>query len=289
MAEEVAVEQEEDEGQPRMGFLQHLDDLRSCLRNAALALMAGTVVAYVFRKLIFALLALPMLDAWEAAGLHDAHMVFTAPAEYFMVLLKLSLLAGVFLGSPVVFRELWRFISPGLYDRERRWGLSFIVASVVLFVGGAIFAYAYVLPASYKYFLSYAGEGDGVLKDVPFLTHAAAERLKVTFAIRPMISVDEYFGFTSTLLLVFGVVFELPLVLSVLAALGVVSAKTLWRFNRYAIIIFAVAGAFLTPGDMVVGQMAMTVALTVLYNISILVALVVGKRRAREEAALEAG
>jgi sec-independent protein translocase protein TatC len=285
---ELAPSEEALDEEPRMGFLEHLDELRSCLRNAAVGLVLGTAVAYVYRKLIFAVLALPMLDAWESAGLKDAHMVFTGPAEYFMVLLKLSLMAGVFLASPIVFRELWKFISPGLYDRERRFGLLFIVCAVSLFVGGAIFAYSYVLPASYKYFLSYAGEGAGTLKDVPFLSPDAPQRLSVSFAIRPMISVDEYFGFTSMLLLVFGLVFELPLILAVLAALGVVSAGTLWRFNRYAVLIFAIAGAVLTPGDLVVGQLAMTVSLTVLYNISILIALVVGKRRAREEALVEA-
>jgi len=273
-----------------MGFLEHLDELRSCLRNACLALVGGTVVAYLFRGYLFAMLARPLIDAWLKAqtesGIGKPEMVFTSPLEAFMVLFKLAMLAGVFIASPIVFRELWRFIAPGLYARERKWGLGFIVASVVLFVGGAAFAYVYVLPASYKYFLGYAGESMSVIRHA-LGTHIDV-KLSDAFSIRPMITMDEYFSLTSMLLLVFGLVFELPLLLSILAALGIVSAGTLWKFNRYAILLFAVAGAVLTPGDLVVGQLAMTVSLTVLYNMSILIALFVGRRRAREEAALEA-
>jgi len=280
----------EDDGAPRMGFLQHLEELRSCLRNAALALIVCSGVTYVFRGYLLALFAQPLVEAWlkaqQESGLGRAELVFTSPVEAFMVELKLALLAGVFLASPFIFRELWRFISPGLYDRERRWGLGFIVASVLLFVGGAYFAYRFVLPASFKYFLGYAGESMHRINDV-FGRHVDI-KLSEQFSIRPMITMDEYFGLTSMLLLVFGVVFELPLALAVLAALGIVSAGTLWRFNRYAILLFAIAGAVLTPGDLVVGQLAMTASLTVLYNLSIILALLVGKRRAREEAALEA-
>ena len=269
-----------------MGFLEHLDDLRTCLRNACLALFVGTIAAYFFRGYLFAMMARPFIIAWQVAAktspIGHPHFVFTAPAEGFMVLFKLSMLAGVFLASPVVFRELWRFISPGLYERERRWGLAFVTASVLLFVGGAVFCYVYILPASYKFFLGYGGDSMNIIKDA--LGRHVDVQFSEAFSIEPMITMDEYFGLTSMLLLVFGLVFELPLLLSILAVLGIVSAGTLWRFNRYAILIFAIAGAFLTPGDMVLGQLAMTGSLTVLYNISIIIALFVGKRRAREEA-----
>jgi sec-independent protein translocase protein TatC len=209
-----------------------------------------------------------------------------SPHEGFMVLFKLALVVGVFIASPFVFREIWRFIAPGLYARERRWGFGFVFASVVLFVGGAAFAYLYVLPASYHYFLGYSTESLGIIKDA--LGSHVDIKLSVPFDIKPMLSMDEYFSLTTMLLLVFGAVFELPLLLAVLAILGIVSAGTLWRFNRYAIVLFAVAGAVLTPGDLVVGQLAMTVSLTILYNISILVAFLVGKKRKEREAAEEA-
>ena len=212
-------------------------------------------------------------------------MVSRRRVEGFMVLFKLALLVGVFLASPFVFREIWSFISPGLYSRERKWGIGFIFASVLLFVGGAAFAYSYVLPASYKYFLGYSTESLGIIKHV--LGKTFDIKLSLPFDIKPMITMDEYFGLTSMLLLVFGVVFELPLLLAVLAILGIVSAGQLWRFNRYAIVLFAVLGAVLTPGDFVVGQLAMTASLTVLYNLSILIAFLVGKKRKEREAAEE--
>ena len=272
-----------------MPFLAHLAELRTCLRNSALAILGGTGVAYAFRKYLFALMARPLIYAWEEAqrevGIGKPEMVFTSPVEAFMVLFKLAMLVGIFLASPFVFREVWRFISPGLYDRERKWGLGFVVASVLLFVGGAAFAYSYVLPASYKYFLGYSAESLGIIKDV--MGRSVDVHLSLPFDIKPMITMDEYFGLTSMLLLVFGAVFELPLLLAILAILGIVSAGQLWRFNRYAVVLFAVAGAVLTPGDLVVGQLAMTASLTILYNLSILVAFMVGKKRKEREAAEE--
>lgn len=288
MAEPAQLPAPEDEdapGEKRMPFLEHLGELRDCLRNMAIGVVVTTGIAYAFRKFLFAILARPLIDAWVQAqkevGIGKPEMVFTSPIEAFMVLFKLSLLVGVFAASPIIFHQLWRFISPGLYERERKWGLTFVVSSVVLFVGGATFCYLYVLPAGYKYFLGYSQEAMGVIKEV--MGRAVDVKLSLPFDIKPMITMDEYFGLTSMLLLVFGAVFELPLLLSILAMLGIVSAGQLWRFNRYAIILFAVAGAILTPGDLVVGQLAMTGALTVLYNLSIVLAVVVGRKRKRAE------
>ncbi len=274
------------DGEKRMPFLAHLDELRTCLRNSAIALLAGTIIAYPFRPYLFALLVRPLMEAWkDTPNLGRGELVMLSPHEGFMVLFKLAVVVGVFIASPFVFREIWRFIAPGLYAREKKWGLGFVVASVLLFVGGAAFAYSYVLPASYHYFLGYATESLGIIKDV--LGQHVDIKLSVPFDIKPMITMDEYFGLTTMLLLVFGAVFELPLLLAVLAILGIVSAGQLWRWNRFAIVLFAVAGAVLTPGDLVVGQLAMTVSMTILYNLSILVAFLVGKKRKEREEAEE--
>jgi sec-independent protein translocase protein TatC len=264
----------------RMPFLEHLAELRTCLRNSVIAILVCTAIAYSFHVELFALLARPMMAIWHEISTESgrrAEIVFLNPVEPFMVFFKLSMLVGVLLASPIIFRELWRFISPGLYPRERRWGLAFVSISVVLFVGGAVFAYLYVLPASYRVLLGYSGSSIGEMKGV--LSKYIDVRLSQPFDIRPMITMDEYLGLTAVLLLVFGGVFELPLLLSILAMLGIVSARQLWRFNRYAIIVFAVLGAVLTPGDLVLGQLMMTGALTVLYNLSILLAVVFGRRR----------
>lgn len=289
MSAEPAAEGDKPE-EKRMPFLAHLEELRNCVRNSAVAILLCTVVAYVFRQYLFALLARPLIEAWLQAqkevGIGKPELVFTSPIEAFMVLFKLSLLVGLFLASPFVFRELWKFISPGLYEREKKWGIGFVFASVLLFVGGAAFAYVYVLPAGYKYFLGYSAESLGVIKQI--MGKSVDVTLSQPFDIKPMITMDEYFGLTSMLLLVFGAVFEMPLLLAILALLGIVSAGTLWRFNRYAIVLFAIAGAVLTPGDLVVGQLAMTGSLTVLYNLSIILAVFVGRKRKKEDAAKDA-
>src|SRR5207248_1892940 len=151
-----------------------------------------------------------------------------------------------FLASPAIFYQVWRFIAPGLYKREKRFALPFVITSAVLFAGGAAFAYLYVLPAGYKYFLGYSSESMGIIRDVlgrkELWGHRVDIKITQAFSIKPMLSMDEYFGLTSTLLLLFGAVFELPLVLSVLAMLGIVSPGGLWRWNRYFILVAFVAG-----------------------------------------------
>ena len=196
-----------------------------------------------------------------------------------MVQFKLSLLVGIMIASPVIFWQIWKFIAPGLHSNERRWGFAFIFTSVILFVGGVLFAYFFVLPASYKYFLDYAAKDVGTIKNV---FSGSDMRLSIPFDIKPMISMEEYYSLTWTLLLIFGVVFELPLVLAMLGIMGVVSAGQLWRFNKFAIMIAAVLGAVVTPGDLVLGQIAMTGSLTVLYNISILIVYLVGRKKKDE-------
>jgi sec-independent protein translocase protein TatC len=275
------VRQDTVDDDKRMPFTEHLVELRTRLRNSVLGILAATIVTYIFRAPLFTLLAKPFVQAWlsmpKEGNLGRPEMVFTDLSDAFMVLLKVALLGGIFLASPVIFHQIWKFISPGLYARERRIALPFILVSVMLFVGGAVFAYIFVLPASYKYFLGYSTESMGIINEV--FGKQIDIKLSDTFAMRPMITVDSYFSLTSMLLLVFGVVFELPLLLAVLALLGVVSPRGLWRFNRYAVLIFFVAGAILTPGDLVVGQIALGGALTVLYNLSILIAVLVGRKR----------
>ncbi|HEX2571238.1 MAG TPA: twin-arginine translocase subunit TatC [Polyangia bacterium] len=284
------------EDERRMPFTEHLSELRLRLRNSVLGLLVATMVSYMFRGPLFALIARPLIQAWSEASRQGAlpppEMVFTSPVEAFMVLFKLALLAGVFLASPIIFHQLWQFVSPGLYDREKRLALPLVIVSVLLFVGGGLFAYIFVLPKAYEYFLGYSDPSMGIIRDVlgrqELWGHKVDIRITESFAIKPMITMDEYFGLTSTLLLLFGAVFELPMLLGMLAMLGIVSPGGLWRFNRYFILIAFVAGAVLTPGDLVVGQLAMGGALTVLYNLSIGVAVIMGWRKRRAAAAAAA-
>lgn len=258
----------------RMPFLEHLGELRDRIRNSAIAILAAVVGCYVFRVRIFAWLALPLAAAFrqaEAMGI-KGKIIYISPMEQFMVYMKTALVASIFVASPVIFQQLWAFIAPGLYPHERRWALPFVFFAVALFIGGGAFCYFFVLPPGYEFFMTSGRLSPEELKQL-------GDVADLFLRIEPNISMDEYYGLTLMLLLVFGVVFELPLVLSVLAMLGVVSAGSLWRWNRYAILVFAIAGAILTPGDLVVGQLAMTGSLTVLYNLSIVIAWLVQKKR----------
>ncbi len=269
----------EPEDERRMPFLDHLGELRDRLRNSAISIFVAAIGCYLFRGVLFRWLARPLMDAFLKAKSEGVvgQLIFTSPIEAFMVLLKTALVASIFVASPLIFYQLWAFIAPGLYRHEKRWALPFIVVAVTLFVGGGLFCYYGVLPKGYEFFLTAANDATAQLtKEI-----GTNIQIQEALTIKPMISMDEYFGLTLMLLLVFGVVFELPLVLSVLAIMGVVSAAQLWKFNRYAILLFAVAGAILTPGDLVVGQLAMTGSLTVLYNLSILIAWAVQRKRGK--------
>lgn len=283
MTDEAATSPE-DADDKRMPFLEHLGELRNRLRNSLLFAVLALIGAYMLRVRIFAWLALPLFRAFkhaETLGI-KGKIIYISPMEQFMVYLKTAAVASVFMASPMIFYQLWAFIAPGLYAHEKRWALPFVVAAVGLFVGGALFCYHFVLPPGYDFFLT-----TGRLS--PQEIAQLGEVAELFQRIEPNISMDEYYGLTLMLLLVFGVVFELPLLLSVLSMLGVVSAASLWRWNRYAILVFAIGGAVLTPGDLVIGQLAMTGSLTVLYNLSIVIAwLVERKRRAQNDQPEEA-
>ncbi len=261
----------------RMPFLDHLGELRDRVRNSVLAIVIAAIGCYAFRGLLFRILARPLLSAFYKAKAQGivGQIIFTSPVEAFLVLLKTSLVASIFVATPVIFHQLWAFISPGLYPHEKRYAFPFIIVAVLLFTGGGLFCYHFVLPAGYEFFLTAAKDATAKLTS----EIGTDIQIQDAISIKPMISMDEYFGLTLMLLLVFGVVFELPLVLSVLAMLGIVSAGQLWRWNRYAILVFAIAGAILTPGDLVIGQLAMAGSLTVLYNLSIVVAWIVQRKR----------
>lgn len=272
---------ESDSHEKRMPFLEHLGELRDRLRTSVIAILVATVVCYLYRGALFQRFAKPLLSAFRVAKEKGVagQLIFTSPIEAFLVLLKTAMVTAIFVASPVIFHQLWAFIAPGLYPHERKWALPFVLTAVALFVGGGLFCYSFVLPPGYEFFLTAATDASvQLMKDI-----GSDIQIMDAVQIRPLISMEEYFGLTLMLLLVFGVVFELPLVLSVLAMLGIVSARSLWRFNRYAVLIFAVAGAVLTPGDLVIGQLAMAGSLTVLYNLSILIAWMVERKRADPE------
>lgn len=263
-----------------MTFGEHLEELRRRLKYAAYAVIIGTLVSYSFSEFLFALLAQPLVQAWSEAGLGRPQLHFANPIEPFFTFLKLSLVAGVFLSSPIIFYQIWRFVAPGLYRREKSYALPFAIASGLFFIGGASFGYFLVFPYGFQFFLGFAKANMGRMESL--LGRKVGISLEHTFKLTPTLMMGEYFGLVWRLLLAFGLVFELPLVIFFLSLAGLVTPGRLWRFNRYFIILSFIVGAVLTPPD-VITQIFMAAPLLVLYNLSILFSWLFARRKARQK------
>lgn len=258
---DTASSQPEDELQDEgMTFWEHLDELRARLLKIVLAALAGGTVAWFFRTDILHWLVTPFRDAWVDLNLEKTPQLhFPDPAGLFIAYLKLSIIAGVIFALPIIFYQLWAFIAPGLYAREKRFALPFVFVSTGLFVSGAYFGMTLAFPLAFRYLLSFAGPIEG-------------------FEISPTIMVGEYISFLSRMLLAFGAVFELPVLVFFLSIAGVVNHTHLIKFFRYFIVVAFVLGAVLTPPDLL-SQFLLAVPLCLLYGVSIGIAYLVSKRR----------
>ena len=247
----------------RMSFVEHLAELRLRLRNSAIIFLVVMCVGFAFVKKFFWVLMRPTVHAWTVA-LHgtEPKFVFTGPTEPFWVYTKLAMYGALLLSSPFIFWELWKFIAPGLYRKEKRMALVVTVSSALCFVGGALFGYFVLCTPALTYMLGFAETiGD--------------------FRLDPMITMNEAIGFMTAMLLGTGVAFELPVIMGVLGWLGIVKARMLLRFNKYALILAFVVGGVLTPGPDVLSQVLMAGPLFLLYNVSILIVWMI-ERAARE-------
>lgn len=264
----------------RMPFVEHLRELRTRLRNAIFGLTFGFVVAYAFKEKLFALLAQPLLEVWAKMYVNDPAVGppafhFKSLIEPFWTYLSLAVWAGIFVSSPLIFHQLWKFVAPGLYKHERRYGVTFALASGVFFLSGAAFCYYLVLPQVFEFLLGYATEN---LSSV----EVGAETIKVS--LKPDLFIFEYLAIARKLLLGFGLIFELPLLIFFLSLVGAVTHRSLLKFNRWFMVIAFVVAALFTPPDYV-SQIMMALPLIVLYNLSIILAYFITKRReARQEA-----
>ncbi|MBW1981721.1 MAG: twin-arginine translocase subunit TatC [Deltaproteobacteria bacterium] len=234
----------------KMPFTEHLEELRQRLIVCFVAIGVGFVICYFFAKQLFAILMRPLIQVMPAGD----KLIFTALPEAFFTYLKVAFLAGVGLATPVIIYEFWRFIAPGLYQKERRALLPIVLFSTFFFVGGALFGYFVVFPFGFKFFIGFASEN-----------------------IKALPSIREYLSFAAKLLFAFGLIFELPLFTFFLARLGLVDAKLLRSKQKYAILIIFVVAAILTPPD-VVTQIMMSGPLILLYELSIWIARIFGKK-----------
>lgn len=268
----------------KLPFMEHLRELRTRLRNAAIALLVAMVVCFTFAQPLYVLLARPLIAAWQehASTLGTPVLNFGSLTEPFWVYFKVSTYAGVFLASPFIFHQLWAFIAPGLYEREKRVAMPFAVCSALCFVGGAVFCYLFVFPAAFRFFLSFSSDNAAELGRVLGFD---AGNIADPLAVRPTLFMQQYLDLSVKMLLGFGLVFELPMLIFFLSYFGLATHRSLWRFNKYAIVLSFILGALLTPGPDIVSQLLMAAPMIVLYNVSILIAWVVTKRREARAAA----
>jgi sec-independent protein translocase protein TatC len=259
-----------------MTFVEHLSELRTRLRTAAIWFLLAVGVSFYFVKKYFDFLTRPARAAWMTA-LNGQEPVFrfASPTEPFWVYTKLALYGALLVASPFIFWEIWRFIAPGLYRKEKRLALVVTAATAVCFIGGALFGYAVLCKPALTYMLSFAEIFPGTLQ----------------FKIEPAVMMDEVVGFMLAMLMGTGVAFELPVLLSVMGWMGLVKAKSLWKFNKYALILSFLVGGVLTPGPDVLSQVLMATPLFGLYNVSILVVWLIerGARKRLQELEKQTG
>ncbi len=222
-------------------LVEHLTDLRKSLLRSVIAVLIGFAGSWIFSEFLFDLIRQPIAPFLKEGGL-----VFTAPMDKFLAHIKVSLLAGIIVTCPFWIYQIWRFIAPGLYDNEKKYGVGFIFSGSFLFLTGVCFVYYIVFPMAFDFLMNFGGGTDSA-----------------------MITIGEYLSFFTTTTLVFGAAFEMPLILTILGMMGVIDHHFLASKRRYAIVILAALSAFITPPD-VISMFAMLIPLALLYELSIL-------------------
>ena len=248
-------EEEEEADAPEddkpMSFWDHLEELRSRVVRSLLALIVGASVAWYYKEKLLAFIYKPFHDSWMAEHVpNDPTLNFKSPADVFTAYFNLSLIAGLVAASPFMFFQLWSFIAPGLYAKEKRLVIPFVFCSTLLFIGGAYVGYLTAFPITFGYFLSMSGDVEGIVK------------------VTPTIMMDEYIGFVIKLLLAFGAIFEIPILATFLARVGMLTHKKMIRWARYYVFIAFFVAAVVTPPEWT-SQLVMAVPACLLYGISI--------------------
>jgi len=239
----------------RMTFLEHLDELRKRITHAVVALLVGFLAATAFSDRIQSFVYEGLTS--ELVG---GKFIYTEPGEGFFLWIKISALAGVLIASPYVMLQVWFFIAPGLYAKEKKLAIPFVIGSSSLFVAGAAFSHYVLFPAAWRFF---AGFGNEYIDFTP--------------------RIDPVFGLYVKLMLGMGLVFQMPMIMLVLARLGVVTAGFLARNIKYAVLLIFVVAAVITPDGSPVSQALVAAPMFVLYLIGILVAWLFGKSAQKEE------
>ena len=251
-----------------MPLTEHLGDLRKRIFISLFAVLAAFALAFSFSEDILELLTFPLRYSLnfslENMGvqfvpydkLKDTKLVFLAPAEALWMHIKIAFATGLVIALPIIFHQFWRFISPGLLPKEKKYAMPFVFSATGLFLLGAAFCFFIVLPFAMKFLLSY----------------------KVGDILMPMLSVGKYIDFTLRFILAFGAVFELPVIIIFLTKMGVVTPKMLTKNRKYAVLIAFIVAAILTPTPDAFNQLLMVVPMVVLYEVGILISLLFTKK-----------
>jgi len=245
-----------------MSFLQHLEELRKRILWSLVGVGVGFGACWYYAERIFQWMQRPIVTALTRHKL-DTQLVYTSPTEPFNIYLKIGLIAGIFVASPWVLYQVWQFISPGLYRREKRYVVPFMCSTVGLFMMGGAFGYWVVYPAALEFLIGYGEQ------------------------FKPMITIDKYTDLFLTVILGMGVIFEMPILIFFLAVMGVVSAGFLWKNFRYSILIIFIIAGVLTPTTDIMNMCIFAAPMIVLYVASIGLAWMVhpSRRNAKEKAA----
>jgi sec-independent protein translocase protein TatC len=234
-----------------MTFLEHLDELRKRLFYSFITIIITAVPAWIYHKEIFHILELPV-----APFLPEGEtLAYTKLPDPFMTYIKVSILAAIFVASPIIFFQFWKFVAPGLYQREKKYAIPFVIFTTFFFAVGGLFAYFIVFPFACRFFLSMGTD------------------------FQPVITINDYFSLALKVILGIALIFELPTLVFFLSRMGLITAKWMAKKFKYAILVVFIIAAIITPTPDPVTQSIVAVPMLALYGISILIALFSEKRK----------